>query len=69
MALKPGTPCIVVASGGVPVSEAPAGFGTTLTPASNGYGIAVTIVTPSATLGGMPVTFVSEAGALLPGGA
>lgn len=68
MALLPGTPCIVMTSGGIPVSEAPAGFGTTLTPASDGLGIGVTIVTPSATLGGMPVTFVSEAGALLPGG-
>lgn len=71
MALMPGTPCVVVASGGLPVSEAPAGFGTTLTPSSKGFGIPVTIIGPNASpaMGGMSVTFVSEAGALLPGGA
>lgn len=69
MALKPGTPCVVVASRGLPVSEAPAGFGAVFTPASNGRGIPVTIVTPNGRAGGIPVIFVSEAGALLPGGA
>jgi hypothetical protein len=68
MALNPGTPCIVMASGGIPVAEAPSGFGTTLTPASNGLGIGVTIVTPSAALGGMPITFIGEDGTLWPGG-
>jgi hypothetical protein len=65
MALKPGTPCVVVSTGGTPVSEAPAGFGAVLTPASNGKGIPVRIVAGR----GVPIVFVSEAGALLPGGA
>jgi hypothetical protein len=71
MALKPGTPCVVVSTGGTPVSEAPADNGTVLTPASNGFGIPVRIITPTANpaMAGMSVTFVSEAGALLPGGA
>lgn len=68
MALNPGTPCIVMASGGIPVAEAPSGFGTTLTPASNGLGIGVTIVVATASIGGMPVTFVGEDGTLWPGG-
>lgn len=46
-----GWPIVVVASGGIPVTEVSSGFGTPVTPASNGFGFAVTIVTS----GGMPV--------------
>ena len=50
----------VVASGGLPVSEAT--NGTPLTPADNA--VPVTIITD----GGMPVTFISVDGILWPGG-
>ena len=69
MAIKPGIPCVVVTSGGLAVSESPlTATGVTFTPSSNGFGIPVRIIAAGRN-GGIPVTFVSEAGALLPGGA
>ena len=70
MALKPGTPCVVVASGGLPVFEAPANNGTVLTPSAKGFGIPVRIITPTANpaMAGIPVTFIGESGVLWPGG-
>jgi hypothetical protein len=44
-------PIVVVASGGLPVTEAANGFGTPVEAAANGYGTAVTLVSS----GGIPV--------------
>lgn len=70
MALKPGTPCVVVESGGLPVSETTDQSATVLTPSAKGFGIPVTIITPTANpaMAGMPITFVGEDGELWPGG-
>lgn len=65
MSIQPGIPCVVVASGGTPVSES--AYGIVLTPASNGMGIPVTIVA-AGIYGGPPVIFVGEDGELWPGG-
>ncbi len=58
-----GWPVVVVAKGGIPVSEAANGLGTPLSIAANGYGTAVTVVGS----GGLPV--VGSGGAVGGGGA
>lgn len=40
-----GLPVVVLPSGGVPVTEASNGLGTPIVVATNGYGLAVTMVT------------------------
>lgn len=54
------SPCVVVASGGVPVTESP--NGTPFTPTTSGF--PVTIVAN----GGLPVLFIDVDGTLMPGG-
>lgn len=56
-------PVVVLSSGGIAVSEAPAGLGLPVTPSTT-TGFGVTIV-PS---GGLPVIFVGVDGVLWPGG-
>lgn len=56
-------PVVLVASGGIAVSEAPTNFGLPATPVTSN-GIAVTLV-PN---GGLSVTFISADGVLWPGG-
>ena len=46
-----GFPIVIVASGGIPVTEVTPGFGTPVSVASTGFGFAVTVVSS----GGMPV--------------
>lgn len=46
-----GWPVVIVPSGGLPVTEVTAGFGTPVDVASNGFGFAVTVVSS----GGLPV--------------
>ena len=48
-----GWPVNVVEAGGLPVSEAPEGYGTQIVAAPDGFGYPVTIVAS----GGMPVAF------------
>jgi len=57
-----GWPVVVVAKGGIPVTEASAGLGTPLSVATNGYGTAVTVVGS----GGLPV--IGSGGAVGGGG-
>ena len=59
-----GMPVISVASGGLPVVETP--YGATVTEATNGFGRAVTKVVGKP---GMPVQYVTTAGAPAGGGA
>jgi hypothetical protein len=58
-----GWPVVVVAKGGIPVTEASAGLGTPLSIATNGYGTAVTVVGS----GGLPVVGSGGGGAVAPG--
>ena len=58
-----GWPVVVVAKGGIPVSEAANGLGTPLSIAANGYGTAVTVVGS----GGLPVLGSGGGGAVAPG--
>lgn len=57
-----GWPVNVVEAGGLPVSEAPEGYGTPIDAAPDGFGYPVTIVAS----GGLPVAFGEGIGAYTP---
>lgn len=59
-----GLPVVVAASGGVAVTESANGFGIRGDVATNGYGVAVTIIAS----GGAPIIFYGPDGSLWPGG-
>jgi len=57
-----GWPVNVVEAGGLPVSEAPEGYGTPIVAAPDGFGYPVTIVAS----GGLPVAFGEGIGSVEP---